>query len=568
MRAYPLLALSLCLALACGKSDPNSVEDQVKVLTRKDASTKEKQKALEQLRKLGKKEAVPGLCNALQTASPKIKAEIASLLAELKDPAAAKPLADSLALVAASGEWDGSNEKIVRALSDLGDKSVVPTLLKLLEVTQSNFVKFEVLNALPRLGGEEAIPVLLKLAMDPEVEPPINKKAMAALAALKAPQALPLFLKGLYFQRGSMSLYPDAAYGLFRLRPASSDAVLALLNGKDKDTAAFAKEKEVPPAVFATVASQVAGHLQDKRMVPALVRQLHFKDADPDMALMAQTAAVESLGRMRARAAIPALVELLKGEDRVKVALALSRIGDKSVLAKLAACSTNGIWVSREGCIQGVVALGGKAEAKLFDGFIKEEPKRFLGECKQGIYGEVDCDKERVRVVEERTKSLKAYQQALETVGRCEDAKCLAEALAHEDPVVREKAAYAAAQRKDPETLPALVAAITRPAKGEADLVPRVAAVLAVDWMVGDDAAAREKVKAELPALQALVEKDSRIAANAESCEEVQRLVDVIQNGRSPAIADAEPEPEAAGEEEAPAPKPVKKPAKKGKRGK
>ncbi|HEY3445698.1 MAG TPA: HEAT repeat domain-containing protein [Myxococcales bacterium] len=578
----PTSRLVTCLALAAAlasssacSSDPNSIKDQAKILKDPDAEAKQKLRAVENLKKIGKAECVPALVAGLKKNSPKVRAEIAAALVEFKEPTTIPAIADAFELEPAKksqADVDGANQKIAQALGEMGGKSAVPALLKLFAATQSNYVKFDVLNALGKIGGSEAVPMLTALALDEKAEAPFNKKAFTALSLIAPKEAMPLFLKGLFHQRGQLSMYPDAAFGLFRLRPASHDAVLALMNGKDAETLAFAKEKKYAPAIVASIAAQVAGHLRDPRMIRPLLKQLKTKDADPDLALVAQTAAVEALGRIKSRAAVGPLCELLKGEDRVKVADALGRIGDKSALPKLVACAGQGNWISREPCIQGIVALGGKNEVRQFESFIQAEPKKFLAECKAGDYGEVDCDKERVRVTEERTKNLTSYRKALETVSGCADTKCYADALASDDPVVREKAAYAVAEKGDLEALDALLASINRPVKAEADLVPRLAAVLAVDWMVGTKPDARAKIKGGVPLLQATIERDAKIAQNAESTEEIQRLVDVIQNGRelapAPVGADEAAVAEEQGEQKPPEPKPAPKPVAKKKAGK
>ena len=558
-----LAALSLC---AC-KADPSSVKDQAEILKSKDAETRQKLRAVENLKKIGKPECVPALVAGLKSSPPKVRAEIASALVGFKEPTTIPAIAASLELAPATkkqAEVDGANQRIVQALGEMGGKSAVPALLGLFAGTQSNYVKFDVLNALGRIGGSEAVPMLTALALDETAEAPFNRKAFTALSLIAPQQAMPVFLKGLFHQRGALSMYADASFGLFRLRPASHDAVLDLMSGKDAQTLEFARSKQVPPAVVASISAQLAGHLRDPRMVAPLLKQLKYKDADPDLSLLAQSAAVEALGRMRARAAVPPLCELLSGEDRVKVVDALGRIGDRSVLPRLVTCAGQGNWISREPCIQGIVALGGKAEARHFDSFLKDEPQRFLAECKAGDYGEVDCDKERVRVIEERGRSLKSYRAALETVSACQDAKCLAEALGSDDPVVREKAAYAAAEGGDLAALSALFGSINRPVKADADLVPRVAAVLAVDWMVAGKPEERAKLASELPALRATIERDSKIANNAESAEEIQRLIEVLENGRTVSPLSA-PDERAAISSDAPKKptlrKPVAKPA-------
>lgn len=573
MRSSSRLAVcgAILFALTSCKGDPNSIKDQAKILKNKKAELKQRLRAVENLEKIGKPEVVPALVAALPSAPPKLKGEIAEALAKFNEPTSIQPLAEALELAPAKkqSEADAANQKMVQALATMGGKSAVPGLLKLLEASPSNYVKFDVLTALGKIGGTEAVPVLSKMALDDGIEAPFNKKAFTALSLIAPKEAIPVFMKGLFHNRGALSMYPDACFGLFKLRQEALDPVLALMNGKDQETLDYAKKKEIAAGTIATITAQVAGHLRDPRMAKILIKQLKYKDADELMTVMAQTAAVESLGRMRAKAAVPALVEMLKGEDRVKVVLALSRIGDRSVLPKLVECSTEGSWIGREACIQGVVALGGRAEAKAFDAMIKDEPKNFLAECKNGDYGEVDCNKEKDQVNADRNKSLTSYKAALETVGKCAgatDSQCLIAALAHPDPVVREKAAYEAAFRRDQGALPALVGAILRPAKAEADLVPRVAAILAVDWLVGNDEVARSKIASEVPKLQELQAADSRISANAESAEEVQRLIDVIQRGRSVAPPPDEPpdEGDKAAVEEKPAekPKPVAKPAK------
>lgn len=568
-----VFAVALAAAFASCKADPKSIKDQAKILKSKDAETKQKLRAVENLKKIGKSECVPVLVAGLKSNPPKVKAEIAAALVEFKEPTTIPAIADALELAPSAKnqvDVDAANQKMAQALGEMGGKSAVPALLKLLDATQSNYVKFDVLNALGKIGGNEAVPRLTALALDEKAEAPFNKKAFTALSLIAPKEAMPLFLKGLFYQRGQLSMYADSAFGLFRLRPASSDAVLALMTGKDAETLAYAKEKKFQPAIVASITAQLAGHLRDPRMVGPLLRQLKYKDADPDMALVAQTAAVDALGRMRAKAAVGPLTELLKGEDRVKVADALGRIGDKSVLPKMVACAGAGNWISREPCIQGIVALGGKSEVRHFEAFIQAEPKKFLAECKAGDYGEVDCDKERVRVTEERSKNLTSYRKALETVSACADTKCFADALASDDPVVREKAAYAVAEKGDLDALDALLASINRVPKAEADLVPRIAAVLAVDWMVGNKPDARAKIKPGVPLLQATIERDSKIAQNAESTEEIQRLIDVIQNGRELAAAPPGVEEAAVAddtEEKPPEPKPAPKPAAKKKAG-
>ena len=532
-----LLLCAVLAAFAACKANPNSIKDQGGILKDKGASAKEKLKAVENLRKIGKIETVPALVAGLKTSPPKVKAEIAVALAELKDTSAMMPLAEAIELEA-KPDADTANQKIAQALGDLGGKGAVPALLKLYAVTTNPYVKYDVLTALGRLGGDQAVPLLVGLAVDKAADAPLNKKAMTALSMIAPPEALPVFIKGLVFERGTVTVYPDASFGLFRLREKAWDAVLAILTKKDKATYDWAKEEKVPAGALVLKAADIEGALRDPRAVPVLIKLLKYTDENEALNATVPVKAQQSLGLMRAKAAIPALSEVLKTDGRDAAVLALTRIGDRATLPKLIACASNGDWNSREPCIQGVAAMGGKAEVKLFDGYLKDEPKKFMAECKAGAYGEgIECEKERDRVVEMRTTNLKGYKAALEVVAKCEDTKCIAAALSEKDPVAREKAAYTLLQKNDLETLPALLGAVKLPVKNGADMYARQAAVIAIDWMVGTNADARTKCKGDLNGLQAVVDQDSKIGANAESADTVKRLIDVIEHGREPQAA-------------------------------
>jgi len=154
-------------------------------------------------------------------------------------------------------------------------------------------------------------------------------------------------------------------------------------------------------------------------------------------------------------------------------------------------------------------------------------------------------------------------------VAACADTGCLSDALGSDDPVVREKACYAAVQKGDLEAVPALLGAIKRPAKEPGDMVARTAAVLATDWLIGTNAEARAKGRGEVKALKAQVEQDAKVGATAESAEELKRLIDVIEHGREPGPAAAAPAGDDPGEEKKAPARPAARPAKKkgGKRG-
>ncbi|MGC4113946.1 MAG: HEAT repeat domain-containing protein [Myxococcales bacterium] len=91
-----VLLAALSVALASCKADPNSIKDQAKILKDKDAETKQKLRAVENLKKIGKSECVPVLVAGLKKNPPKVKAEIAAALVEFKEPTTIPAIAEAL----------------------------------------------------------------------------------------------------------------------------------------------------------------------------------------------------------------------------------------------------------------------------------------------------------------------------------------------------------------------------------------------------------------------------------------------------------------------------------------
>ena len=526
-RTLPVALGAVLLAFAgCHKSDPNSVEDQV-ALVKKAKTARERERALENVRRLGRKEAVPGLIGALGEPNPKLKGQIATVLGELKDRAAVTALADSLDLGGGNAEINAANKEIARALGELGGPEAVKPLLQLLKGTRDNFVRVEAIAALGRLKDRAAVDLLSQMATDDSLDALINKKAILALSEINDPSALPVYLRMLFFDRGNRTtFYPESSFAIFKLGAAANDRVLSLLKGEDKELMDWAREqKVVAPAIFAK-AAQIESDLQDRRAVPALLGLLKFEDPVRDHKLEVRRNAADALGRMRVPEAAAVLASTLGEEDSLSRSVymrALVQIGDLSVMPKLVGCAKQGNFGAREYCILGVVLLGGKSDAKEFDGFLKAEPALFDKECKE-LGDEVDCAKEKESTLAARVKIIEGYRKVLETAGACSEQKCLEALLVDAEPVARERAAYALGRRGVVGALPALFTAIKRDVKDVVDLNPRFAAICAVDWITAASADARKSAAAEAAGLQTLVKSDERRPLTQRIAEEVLRL--------------------------------------------
>ena len=532
-----LLSIALCAALlalpGCKKADPNSIEDQIGILKANNKSTKEKERACENLRKIGKKEAVPGLIEALKIVPTRLKGEVAQVLGDLKDPAAIPALTEAMDLGVGSGtdkmtlDANEANKYIARALGDTGTKDAVKPLVQLLQKTRDNYVRIETMAALGKLKDPGAVDALSDIATDEKLETLINKKAIMALTQINDAKALPVYLKMSFAERKGVSFYPESSFGVFMLGEAAKDRLLALIKGEDKEIMEWAKGREIlVPAIYAKSA-QMECDLQDKRSIEPLMKLLKFDDENPMYRLAVRMNAADALGRMRAKEAAPAIAAMLTEEEantRGAYMRSLVQIGDKGSLPKMVDCGRQGSWSAREFCGLGLALLGTANEIKAFDGYIKDEPKLFKKECEEGIYGDVDCAKEEKANIENRTKVLTGYKKALETIAACQDNKCFEQALNSADPIVRERAAYELGRRMAAESLPALFATIKKPVDDKVDLNPRFAAICAVDWIASGDPAGMKAAKAEVNALEALVAAEKEKTMTMRIAEEVKRL--------------------------------------------
>jgi len=534
MRLLPVALCAVLLALpACHKADPNSIEDQVGILKATNKTIKEKERACENLRKIGKKEAVPGLIEALKVVPTKVKSDVAQVIGDLKDPSAIPALGEAMDLAVGSGtdkmtiEANEANKYIARALGDIGTKDAVKPLVQMLMKTRDNYVRIEAMAALAKLKDPSAVDALSEVATDEKLETLINKKAIMALTEINDPKALPVYLKMSFAERKGVSFYPESSFGVFMLGDAAKDRLLSLIKGEDKEIMEWAKGREILiPAIYAKSA-QMECDLQDKRAVEPLMKLLKFEDDNPMYRLAVRMNAADALGRMRSKEAAPAIAAMLTEEEantRGAYMRSLVQIGDKSILPKMVECGRQGSWSAREFCALGLALLGTSAEIKAFDSYIKDEPKLFKKECNDGVYGEVDCAKEEQANIENRTKVLNGYKKALETISACQDDKCIEQALGNADPIVRERAAYELGRRMAAGSLPALFATIKKSVDDKVDLNPRFAAICSVDWIASGDPAAMKAAKQETNALKALVAVEKAKTLTMRIAEEVMRL--------------------------------------------
>lgn len=536
MRHFVPAILALCAALAAPacSPDPKSVSDQTKIL-KTSKSDKQKVKAVENIRALGPETAASALVPILQgppKPSPQVVLASAKALAGNKDPKVVDALCEAIDMSAGSDNSgaNAANKEIARALTDIGDPKAAPYMARLLKVTRDSYVSIEAIAALAKFRDPSTADVLIQTAENDRLEAMINKKALAALGELKTEKALPTFIWMLFYERRGSSFFPESAMGIFRLGDKAVRPLIAIIDGSDKELLAKAKEEKMNPAALVAKAAQVLGDLGSREAVPGLLKLLRYSNEDDLRAqYFVRMAAADSLGRLRAKEAVKPLQSMLGEEEtmaRQTYIRALFMIGDPSTAAKLTGCAAKDHWLLRDVCMYGLAMLSPAKDAKLFDGYEKNARKLFMKDCEDyGIFGDIDCVTEGKKDFETMKAAMKSYRTAIEAAGACgRDRDCLAKNLSHEEPKVRERAAYELGRLGGTASVAPLLEAIHRPMETDKDVAPRFAAVLGLDWATRDDAEARAAARKDIPALLAQVEKEKTKRLSQASAEDIQRL--------------------------------------------
>jgi HEAT repeat protein len=472
------LLLSACFA-------PNDAEGWAKHAVSRNRLD-EKLTALEEVRKAkgDRTKAVPYLAEVLKQV-PQARGEAAIALGEIGDPAAVKPLIEAVDQRATDRETREANRHIADALGALRAREAVPLLLQLTS-SSDGFTQVAAVDALGQIGDAAAVDRLVAMATADGGEPFTAKKALLALGRIGDPRAVPAVLRMLFYERPGVSFFPEAAFATSQIGTPMAGPLLAVLEGKDAELAAWARSNGVVPGALYAKAAQLLGDVGDPRAVPALVQKLGYQDAMIDVEYFVRVYAAESLGRMRAREAVRPLAELAAREKepaaRVQFCDALARIGDPSAVPLLKGPAAAGPFDVRAPLLTAISQLGGEAE----HAFIEAAKARDCGACPEG-----------------HRRAYDAMLARLDAAKRCgTDTGCWADRLDDDESGVRDRAALEVGRAGAAPQAPALADAVVRRVDDDADLGARDHAVLALDWI-----AQRAAVGAEGPELATKLEQ-------------------------------------------------------------
>jgi HEAT repeat protein len=364
---HAAIALTCFALLACSPpSDPAGWAKQAYKRNRVD----EKLKALEMVRKApgDKKGATPFLVKILEEKQhPRARAAAALALGEGGDPAAIEPLMKAIDTGAKDRDAIDMDRRIAEALGALKAEEAVGLLGKL-TTFPDGFVQVAAVDALGAIGVKAAVDTLTVVALDPQGEPFTSKKATLALGRIGDEKSMPVILKMMFVSRGGVSFFPEAAFAASQIGPTMIPPLLKVLEGRDAELAAWAREQKYPAGALYAKAASVLGDVGDASVVPALVQKLSYADPDPGLQLFVRVYAAEALGRLRAREAVAPIADVLSRERnadvRDRLCDALARIGDAGAIPALRG-SVTGDWDGKSGPLTALSRLGGEGERGL-----------------------------------------------------------------------------------------------------------------------------------------------------------------------------------------------------------
>jgi HEAT repeat protein len=515
------------LLLSGCKSDPTSPEHWEKRIAEA-KGTKEKRRAVEDLR--GSQYMTPAMLPMLQKRlenekKPEVKGDIARLLGEAKDPSSLEALTNAIDPAASDSESKTMNKEIAIALGNLKDPRAVPALKKLLKV-KDNYTVIAAIEALGELKAADAFDDLYAIATDDAIEPFITKKAIIALGELADPRAVPGLVKAMFKERRGVSFYMESSFALYVIGKPAADALLPVVEGKDKDLLAWAEKNNIKEMALIAKAAQVLGDLHDMRAEKTIVGLLNYKSDFDDIRLIIRMRAADALGRMRSKEAVKPLMALLDEPEpsaRREYVWSLSRIGSKDALPRLIETSGKGGWDARDQSMRGVAMLG--ADPGVFDKFLAAEEKLFAAECKEDP--EWDECKDQAASLKKHKERIEGYKLRAVAAAECKgDAACWSKKLDDKDEGVRERAAYEIGRSNDARAIDALISRLT-----EKNLDTRLAIIQGADWLVHDSKDAMAQAQKALPAMEKQLADEKGKTEFIKTNEDLRRLYVKVKRG-------------------------------------
>jgi HEAT repeat protein len=274
------------------------------------------------LEQLGAEKYIGAIAKAASSSNPDVRRPAVEILLKSSSREAVPVLVSCL-----NDNNFGVQRRAVEALGRIGDRSAVPPLLPLLKTELCTWT----IRALVRLDAREAVPYIKELYRPGEVN---GNEVLVALAYFGDEEAISQIMAEMIDDdpsRGQTLL--DAL-----VRVHACAVTPALISALEKEKALGGQANRGPNIVGYMIIS--LARLQAQEAIPVLRRYLALADDRDPRGLNAFFAcgAIEALGVLKTKEAVPELVQILNFEDyslRNGAQTALARIGEPNVAGKV-----------------------------------------------------------------------------------------------------------------------------------------------------------------------------------------------------------------------------------------
>jgi HEAT repeat protein len=348
------------------------------------------------------------------------------------------------------------------------------------------------------------------------------KKAVEDLGEAREPRAVPSLVKLLYEDHQGRTLAPEASFALFQIGKPSADALLKVVQNNDSELRTWATAHHVPDSWLRAEAVPVLGDLAEARAEAPLLSLLSYEDANKNVELVVRRRAAGALGRLRSRAAIDRLAELVTVENlqaRHDFVHALVQIGGRRALPALTRAAGDGAWELRQVGLDGLTMLGDEREQRAFRQLLELQAASIVTDCRAHP-NYVGCNDE-TALTEKTLTRVRGLGKRLEAAARCkQDVGCWTERLKDADADVRQRAVLELGRRVTGRQVEPLFAAV-----GDPDAAVQLAAVQALEWLLASDEAARALGQQRVPSLEARLVGGEDTVAGARLAAPLRRIL-------------------------------------------
>lgn len=439
-----LLVAAMVLG-GCG-GDPNDPRTWAKKL----GDLRSQKEALDRIANMEVERARPVVPELLALYEETKSPEHLQALARYKDPRTTK------AFVEALDYTDEQFDKAITAAGVLGEMKAAEAVDPLIAAAErplpiksrANTAKLAALRALIKIGDKRAVPLLIKVLDTSANEQDflLNRTAALGLAELKPVEAIPVLVKGLFMTGRGTDIFPECRLALVRIGEPAIDPLITLLQEKNPEIRAMAKElkfDQVTPGIVPYKAAYLLGDLRAEKAVPVLIDRLGTPARGSE-----HSAIVIALGQIGTADAVGALTAIArngKADPRLRISAtdALYMTGDRRALPVLLELAESGyvtvdgqkISELRANAAIDYARLGAADDLAPFKPLAEKEKEA------AGLFGE-------------------ALDRLLVAEGCKDNLECYAKALSDPSWTRAEKAAFALGFSGDTRGVPHLLAAL------------------------------------------------------------------------------------------------------------